>query len=345
MSSQPPSLQSTPSESRSSESRPAEEQDQASPTQSTFARDVAVGLTAEPKVLQPKYFYDELGSRLFEAICALPEYYVTRAEAAVLETCAPTIVEAVGPPVRLVELGSGDALKTRYVIEALLERQAELSFTAIDISGSALKKSREEIEREYPRVRFHPYEGDYLQGLAALAEATGEEGKTFVLFLGSTLGNLHPEQAASLLRDVRRHLRPGDALLLGLDLKKSEDILVPAYDDALGVTAAFNLNLLVRINRELGADFDLAGFAHEAVYNRQAGRMEMRIVSRRAQTVRLEDLDLAVAFTAGERLLSECSYKFDREQIEALAEEAGFTARQRWTDPDGLFSSNLLVAR
>jgi uncharacterized SAM-dependent methyltransferase len=148
-----------------------------------------------------------------------------------------------------------------------------------------------------------------------------------------------------LLCDVRRHLRPGDALLLGLDLKKSEDVLVPAYDDALGVTAAFNLNLLVRINRELGGDFDLAGFAHEAVYNRRAGRMEMHIVSRRDQTVRLEALDLTVPFAAGERLLSECSYKFDRAQIAALAEATGFQAEHTWTDPDGLFSSNLLIAR
>lgn len=340
------SAQRQPSECRSSASSTPEDQDTAGFTAEAFARDVAAGLTAEPKVLQPKYFYDELGSRLFEAICALPEYYVTRAETAILEAHAPAIIAAAGPsPLRLVELGSGDAVKTRFLIEALLDRQPELDFTAIDISASALEKSGEEIHRAYPQARFHPYEGDYLQGLAALGKVARGETTTLVLFLGSTLGNLHAQQAVALLHDVRSHLQPGDALLLGVDLKKAEEVLIPAYDDALGVTAAFNLNLLLRINRELGGDFDLTSFAHRAVYNREVGRMEMHIVSRVDQSVYIETLDLEIAFAAGEHILSECSYKFDREQISSFAAASGFEVVQSWTDPRGWFSSNLLLVR
>lgn len=312
----------------------------------TFAEDVRRGLTTSPKVLQPKYFYDELGSALFAAICALPEYYLTRAESAILAAHAGEMVAGLAAPVRLVELGSGDAVKTRYVIRALLARQPELEYVPIDISESALAASSRRLTGSYPELRVHPRVGDYLHELEELAHERSAAGgaSTLVLFLGSTLGNLDAGESRALLGGVRAMLGPGGALLLGVDLKKSEEVLIPAYDDPLGVTAAFNLNLLVRMNRELGGDFDLRRFRHRAVYNREMGRMEMYLDSLADQVVRLSDLDLAVPFAAGEGLLTECSYKFDRDQVAALAADTGFDVGGAWTDPDGFFASFLLRA-
>jgi L-histidine N-alpha-methyltransferase len=310
----------------------------------TFAEDVRAGLTAHPKVLYPKYFYDELGSRLFEAITALPEYYPTRAEAEILRGHAGEIASAVsgGGPVRLVELGSGDGQKTRLLIEALIARQGELEYLPIDISEAAVEASARELLAAYPELRVTAYVGEYQQALRAIHPEPPV--RTLVLFLGSTLGNLDPEERPPLLRDVRGLLAPGDAFLLGVDLKQSEDVLIPAYDDALGVTAAFNLNLLGRINRELGGEFDLASFRHRAVYNREAGRIEMHLESRRAQTVAIRSLGIEVSFEEGETIHTESSYKFDRDQIAALAAETGFELRRTWTDSGGRFASNLLVA-
>lgn len=310
-----------------------------------FGSDVRAGLTASPKVLQPKYFYDELGSILFEAICALPEYYVTRAESAILAAHAGEIVGELRGPVRLVELGSGSSVKTRYVIEALLARQERLEYSPIDISESAVGGSCDGLLRTYPALDIRAFVGDYLSTFAALPQhQAGSDETLLVLFLGSTIGNLTPEAGLDLLRTVRDRLAPGDALLLGTDLVKPEERLVPAYDDALGVTACFNLNLLVRINRELGGAFDLRAFSHRAVWNRELSRVEMHVVSRRKQRVRIEALDLEVSFEEEEFVLSECSYKFDRERAAELAEDAGFELARRWTDPDQLFGSNLLVA-
>jgi dimethylhistidine N-methyltransferase len=318
----------------------------------SFADDVRAGLSASPKILPPKYFYDELGSLLFEAICALPEYYVTRAEAEILAARAGEIVAGLEPPVGLVELGSGSSAKTRHLIEALLARQERLEYTPIDISESALRGSAEGLLRAYPGLAIRAFAGDYLATLAALPEreAAGA-GSLLVLFLGSTIGNLAPEEGVELLRAVRSRLRPGDGLLLGTDLKKSGEVLVPAYDDPLGVTAAFNLNLLVRINRELGGELDLRKFFHRAVWDEERGRVEMHIVSREAQRVAVRGLapkpaasgPFEVGFEAGEAILSECSYKFDPAGVAALAEAAGFVPAQRWTDAAGLFGSNLLL--
>lgn len=311
-----------------------------------FASDVRTGLTATPKVLQPKYFYDELGSILFEAICELPEYYVTRAESAILAAHAGEIVGELPAPVRLVELGSGSSIKTRYVIEALLERQRRLEYSPIDISESAIAGSCDGLLRSYPELKIRAFVGDYLSAFASLPErkrrASGET--LLVLFLGSTLGNLTQDEGVDLLRAVRARLAPGDALLLGTDLVKPEEVLVPAYDDALGVTAAFNLNLLLRINRELGGDFDLRAFSHRAVWRPDPARIEMHLVSRREQRVRIGALGLDVRFEAGEAILTECSHKFDRERISRIATAAGFELSRAWTDPDRLFGSNLLVA-
>ena len=312
-----------------------------------FAEDVRRGLSATPKVLQPKYFYDELGSALFAVICALPEYYLTRAESAILASHAGEMVAGVAPPVRLVELGSSDAVKTHYLIEALLARQPALDYTPIDISESALAASSRRLTGAYPDLRVVPRVGDYGHELAALAREEAPPGapNSLVLFLGSTLGNLHAGDSRHLLRGIRAVARRGGALLLGVDLKKSEEVLLPAYDDPLGVTAAFNLNHLVRINRELGGEFDVRRFRHRAVYNRALGRIEIYIDSLADQVVRIRDLDLAVPFAASESILSECSYKFDHKQMAALAADSGFAVGGTWTDPDCYFASHLLLPR
>lgn len=307
-----------------------------------FAEDVRRGLTSDPKFLYPKYFYDELGSRLFEAITALPEYYLTRAEAEILTAHAGEIAAAVGGPVRLLELGSGDGQKTRLLIEALLARQGKLEYLPVDISASAVEASSRALLLSYPSLRISAWVGEYQPALQALRDEAGT-GRTLALFLGSTLGNLEPADRLALFRNLREVLRPGDAFLLGVDLRKSEDVLLPAYDDPLGVTAAFNLNLLVRINRELGGGFDLAAFRHRAVYNRRAGRIEMHLESRRTQTVPVRALGIDVPFVQGETIHTESSYKFTLEQIAELAAGAGFELAKTWTDAGGRFASSLLA--
>lgn len=307
----------------------------------TFAEDVRAGLTAHPKVLYPKYFYDELGSRLFEAITALPEYYPTRTEAGILREHAGEIAGFLKGPVRLVELGSGDGQKTRLLLEALIARQGGLEYLPIDISAAAVEASARVLLAAYPDLRVTAYVGEYQQALRTVQPSSD---RTLVLFLGSTLGNLDPADRLPLLRDVRALLTPGEAFLLGVDLKKSEDVLIPAYDDPLGVTAAFNLNLLGRINRELGGAFDLTSFRHRALYNREAGRIEMHLESRCAQTVAIRSLGIEIPFETGETIHTESSYKFDLDQVAALARETGFELRRTWTDSGRRFSSNLLVA-
>ncbi|MEA2601904.1 MAG: L-histidine Nalpha-methyltransferase [Acidobacteriota bacterium] len=311
---------------------------------SSFADDVRYGLTATPKVLYPKYFYDELGSRLFEAITVLPEYYATRSEAEILRAHAGEIAAALGGPLWLLELGSGDGQKTRLLIEALLARQEKLEYVPVDISESAVETSSRSLLFSYPDLRITAYVGEYQAALRTIRKERALPGRTLVLFLGSTLGNLDPGERLALLRDVRNLLNPGEGFLLGVDLEKPESVLIPAYDDPLGVTAAFNLNLLARVNRELGGEFDLTAFRHRARYNRTEGRVEMHLESRRDQTVPVRGLGIEVPFAAGETIHTENSYKFRREQIAALAAAAGFELRRTWTDARGWFASNLLVA-
>jgi len=310
----------------------------------TFAEDVRSGLTSQPKVLFPKYFYDELGSHLFEAITALPEYYLTRAEAEILSAHAGDIAAALGGPVWVVELGSGDGQKTKLLIEALLARQGKLEFVPVDISESAVETSSRALLFSYPDLRITAYIGDYHASLRRIREERTGPGRTLVLFLGSTIGNLDPEERLALVRDVRNLLNPGEGFLLGVDLKKSESVLLPAYDDPLGVTAAFNLNLLARINRELAGDFDLAAFRHRVLYNREEGRVEMHLESRRAQTVAVQASGIEVSFASGETIHTESSYKFDLDQVASLAAATGFEVRRTWTDAQRRFASNLLVA-
>jgi dimethylhistidine N-methyltransferase len=307
-----------------------------------FADDVRAGLTARPKTLPPKYFYDELGSALFEAICLLPEYYLTRAEAEILTTRAAEIVALV-EPARLVELGSGTALKTRFLIQAGLSRGA-LAYSAIDISQSVLVATAKALVAEYPTLAVRSYQGDYYDGLRQLAldQPSATNGRTLALFLGSNIGNFDPPQALRLVRAIREALRSSDALLLGTDLKKDPAMLEAAYDDAIGLTAAFNRNILARINRELGGHFDLATFAHRARYNREAGRIEMHLESLTDQTIAIDTLSLRVSFASGETIHTESSYKFSPHDIERLARDAGFTLARSWTDEAGRFACNLL---
>jgi L-histidine Nalpha-methyltransferase len=307
-----------------------------------LAEDVRKGLTARPKRFLPKYFYDELGSQLFEAICLLPEYYLTRAENEILSSYADEIVGSVSGHKTLLEMGSGSASKTRLVIEALLRRQSDLLFIPVDISASALESSSRILLQSYPRLRIEAYAADYFHGLSELGKTN--RGRTLALFLGSNISNFDEDEAVRFLKAMRSVLYTGDALLLGADLKKDKSILEAAYNDALGVTAAFNLNVLARINRELGGNFQLRNFQHQAIYNEAASRIEIFIESRLEQRVRIEALDLEVDFAAGEQIHTENSYKYDLADIAHLAEATGFTSSRTWLDSRERFSSNLLLA-
>ena len=309
----------------------------------SFAEDVRQGLTQKPRRLFPKYFYDELGSALFEAICLIPEYYLTRAENEILTRYADEIVASVEGEKTLLEMGSGSASKTRLIIEALLKQQRELLYRPVDISATALETSSRVLLQSYPRLSVEAYASDYYNALEALANEK-REGRTLALFLGSNIGNFDADEARSFLKALRRVLAEGDALLLGADLKKERAVLEAAYDDALGVTAAFNLNLLARINRELDADFDLRAFKHYVRYNEDIGRMEIYAESLRAQTVRVRALDLELKFDEAERIHTENSYKYDLEGLSQLAEACGFRREQTWLDERGSFSSNLFIA-
>ncbi|HKC65937.1 MAG TPA: L-histidine N(alpha)-methyltransferase [Pyrinomonadaceae bacterium] len=310
----------------------------------SFADDVRAGLSAEPKRLFPKYFYDALGSELFNAICLLPEYYLTRAENEILTRHADEIIREVdGHNISLVEMGSGSASKTRLVIEALLRQQEELLFIPVDISASALETSSRVLLQSYTALRIEAYAGDYFDGLAALSEKRRE--RTLALFLGSNIGNFDAPEAHAFLRALRRVLNVGDALLLGADLRKSPEVLEAAYDDALGVTAAFNLNQLARINRELDAGFQLRAFRHRVIYNEQMGRVEVYIESLREQTVSIRKLGMEIHFSEGERIHTENSYKYDLESLSQMASTTGFARARTWMDERKQFSSNLFVCQ
>jgi dimethylhistidine N-methyltransferase len=307
-----------------------------------LAEDVRRGLSSQPKRFLPKYFYDQLGSQLFEAICLLPEYYLTRAENEILEQYADEIVSSVEGETTLLEMGSGSASKTRLIIEALLRKQRELLFIPVDISASALDSSSRILLQSYPQLKVEAYAADYFAGLAELKKK--QRTRTLALFLGSNVSNFDPDEALRFLHALRQVLRAGDALLLGADLKKERHVLEAAYNDALGVTAAFNLNVLARINRELGGNFDLTAFRHRAFYNEAAGRVEIYIESRRAQTVSISQLEMEVEFGEGEQIHTENSYKYDLSEIGKLADETGFTRARTWLDSEERFSSNLLLA-
>ncbi|WDZ92342.1 L-histidine N(alpha)-methyltransferase [Nocardiopsis sp. HUAS JQ3] len=305
--------------------------------------DVAEGLTARPKRLPPKWFYDERGSSLFEEITALPEYYPTRAERAILELRADEIAAVAGAEV-LIELGSGSGVKTRLLLDAMRRRGSLTRFVPVDVSGDFLDSSARRVADDYPGLDVHAVVGDFEEHLGLLPVG-GEGGRQLLAVLGSTIGNQEPEPRAAFLRDVRGVLRPGDSLLLGADLVKDPARLVAAYDDAQGVTAAFDRNVLAVINHRLGADFDPAAFDHVARWNAEREWIEMRLRSRAAQRVRVADLDLEVEFAPGEEMRTEVSAKFRREGLTAELEGAGFALTHWWTDPAGDFALTLADVR
>lgn len=307
-----------------------------------FAQDIRRGLSSNPKQLYPKYLYDELGSRLFEAICEVDEYYLTRAEDEILTTHAHEIVATIPESDTLIELGSGSAEKTRKIIEAFIRQRGELLFVPVDISASALAESSHALLDSYPQLRINAYAADYFQALDALQLADAKP--VLVLFLGSNIGNFEPADALNFMRAIRRVLRPGDALLLGADLKKDRRTLEAAYDDSLGVTRSFIVNELERINRELGANFDLWTFGLRSIYNEALGRVEIYLESLRPQTVEVRGLELTLDFKAGERIHVENAYKFDLDGLRLLGRQSGFDLKQTWLDKKERFSSNLFRA-
>ncbi len=307
-----------------------------------FADEVRRDLAATPKQLQSKYLYNGLGSALFEAICHLPWYRITRAEGRLLARFAPEIVAPVGDPVTLTELGCGSGEKLAMVAEALRVRRRPVAVHLIDISPSALELSERTLGAlEHVSVVGH--RATYEEGLRHAARQRSARGAMLVLFLGSNLGNFDPPAARGFLDQIRACLRPGDGLLLGADLVKPEAELMLAYDDPLGLTAAFNKNLLLRLNTELLADFDLRAFDHRALWNADARRVEMHLVSRRAQTVRIPRAGMEVSLSEGEAIWTESSYKYDAAEISALGEARGFRCHAQWIDPDAHFALTLFL--
>lgn len=306
-----------------------------------FARDVKTGLTASPKFLPCRYFYDREGSRLFEEICQLPEYYLTRAEREILSEHAEETIARWSHDVALVELGSGSATKTRVLIDALLRRQERLQYVPVDISRAALEESARALLEHYPTLSITAIAGEYHDGLERLQTSIG--GAKLILWLGSSVGNFERGEAAEFLRRVRATMTADDRLLIGIDLRKDRTILERAYDDASGVTARFNLNLLARINRQLGGHFDLEAFRHRALYNEEVGRIEMYLVSARAQRVVIDRLNMTIAFAPEEAIHTENSYKYSLAEIDALAEAAGLRIEQQWFDAGHRFSVNLMA--
>jgi dimethylhistidine N-methyltransferase len=307
-----------------------------------FARDVENGLIRQRKSLPARWLYDDLGSALFEAITVLPEYGLTRADQRVILRAAGEICDLAGHPKMVLELGSGSGSKTRSLLEAAADR-AFVEYAPIDVSVSALKNCKISLGG-IARVHIAPVEGSYLEGLErALAGRRGEE-RALVLFLGSTIGNFARTEATPFLAEVRRRVRPGDTLLLGADLVKPEEQLLCAYDDSLGVTAAFNLNVLGRINRELGGEFELARFRHEARWNERGSRIEMHLRSRVAQRVAVSALECEIPFRAGETIWTESSHKFRPEQIRRMGERAGWRFERQWSDAEWPFAETLFTA-
>jgi L-histidine Nalpha-methyltransferase len=297
---------------------------------------VIAGLSLPQKALPPKYFYDAAGSSLFERICRLPEYYLTRAELALTRAHIGAIAHFGGRGCDLIEYGSGESLKTRLLIRAL--RPA--TYLPIDISEPALRRAVRRLARDFPRLKIVALNGDFSRPLEI--PALRPRARRVVYFPGSTVGNLTPEEAQAFLRMTRGQVGPSGAMLVGVDLKKDPTVLHAAYNDSKGVTAAFNLNLLARINRELGADFDLRRWRHYAFYNAASGRIEMHLASLDAQAVNVGNYRFS--FARGETIHTENSYKYSVEDFRALAAQAGFLGKKLWTDRAGLFALHGLVA-
>jgi dimethylhistidine N-methyltransferase len=307
--------------------------------QAGLRADVLRGLAEPPRTLSPKWFYDERGSELFEQITALPEYYLTRAEHEILTDHAAEIAAASGAAT-LVELGSGSSRKTRLLLDALTAAGTVRRYVPVDVSGAALVAAGEALCLEYPDLRVAAAVADFEQDLVLDA---ADPSPRMLAFLGSTIGNFDPKQRQSLYAAFHRVLHDDDTLLLGADLVKDEAVLVPAYHDAMGITEAFNKNVLAVLNRDLDADFNPVDFDHHALWNADEERIEMRLRSRHPQNVKIRALDLVVDFAEDEELRTEISCKFRRESLTAELEQGGFDVRHWWTDRAGRFA--LLLAR
>jgi L-histidine N-alpha-methyltransferase len=300
-----------------------------------FLADALAGLRKPRKELPCKYFYDAAGSALFDAICETPEYYPTRAELAIMRAHAREMGERLGPGCQVIEFGSGSSVKTRWLLRHLPRPAA---YAPVDISPEHLHRSAAALAARFPEIEVRPVAADFTRPFD-VPEPTIELRRRVVYFPGSTIGNFAPREADALLRSIAAMCGPGGALLIGVDLKKDPAVLNAAYNDARGVTAEFNLNLLARMNRELGADFDLSAFRHRAFYNEADGRVEMHLVSMREQTVHLGGRP--IRFAAGESIHTEISHKYDPDEFRQLASRTGFDHVALWTDPDRLFSVQL----
>ncbi|MEM1215027.1 MAG: L-histidine N(alpha)-methyltransferase [Bacteroidota bacterium] len=308
---------------------------------STFASDVKRGLSCHPKQLPSKYFYDAEGDRLFQEIMAMPEYYLTNCEYEIFATQRAEILAAIGTrPFDLIELGAGDGTKTKLLLDYFLRQQTDFAYRPIDISGNVLQQLQADCYASWPQLSFGAAQGDYLDALARIqAEDNGR--RKVVLFLGGNIGNFTQEEARGFLRSVRAQLRPGDLLLTGFDLKKDPATVLAAYNDPAGITAAFNLNLLRRINYELGANFDVDQFFHWETYNPLNGEARSYLVSRVEQRVQLEQLSLDVQFDAWEAIAVEVSTKYNQQDLLRLAESSGFQVREHFADTQQYFVDSL----
>lgn len=312
-----------------------------------FANDVQQGLSSIPKNLPAKHFYDKIGSDLFEEITCQPEYYPTRTEAAILRSHAGDIRDALDGDISLVELGSGSSAKTKILLESILEEQARLHYLPIDISHKMLEQTAEHLDSNFGGLATIPISSEYGPGLGQANRIISEKDhlpdRKLVLFLGSSIGNLEPSDAHSFLRMIRDEMTMGDGLLVGFDLQKELSVLEAAYNDRAGVTARFNLNVLARINRELGGEFPLDSFCHRAFYNDTEGRIEMHLVSETDQGVPIHGLEESFRFAAGESIHTENSYKYTLDQIKADAQEGGLEMKRVFTDDKKWFAVALLT--
>ncbi len=309
---------------------------------SPFARDVREGLSKSKKTLPCVYFYDEKGSLLFEEICSLSEYYPTRTEASILRQNADEMASLFLRDVNIIELGSGSSVKTRVLLEAFLRKNRMAVYKPIDVSNSILQESSAHLERAYPGLRVFPAAGRYEEGFKKSILHNGKEN--LILWLGSSIGNYEREEAVKFLKSLRQLGTGNTKFLIGIDLRKEKNVLENAYDDSKGITAAFNLNLLERINRELNGDFNLQSFRHSAVYDETTGKVEMRLVSTKQQAVTIADCGIEIYFDEGETIHTENSIKYSLNEIEALAAGSGLAIERQWFDQKKWFSLNLFCA-
>ncbi len=305
-----------------------------------FARDVLSGLSQHPKRLPSKYFYDERGDELFQQIMAMPEYYLTDCEREIFQTQRQAIQQSIGDaPFEMVELGAGDGTKTQVLIEYFLEQQIDFIYRPIDISENVLGQLESSCRLRWPQLQIDPVPGDYFVALERMKQQS--EKRKLVLFLGGNIGNFYPNEAVAFLSKLRTYLNPGDYLLVGIDLKKDPAIIIQAYDDPHGITAAFNLNLLERINRELGGNFVVEQFRHWETYNPVSGEARSYLVSQCAQAVTIDQLNQSFQFDPWEAISVEVSLKYSQSEIEQIADESGMQFVRHFTDRRGYFVDSL----